>query len=94
MKRTIIFVCVFALFCTVLSGCGSFRDDASVQTPMPTMDLIPEISPVLTPDMDDGVVTDRDGVIGDRDPAASASPSASPAASPTPSSSPAVSAKP
>ena len=94
MKRTIIFVCVFALFCTVLSGCGSFRGDAPLRTPMPTMDLVPEISPVLTPDVNDGVVTDQDGVIGDRDPAASASPSASPAASPTPSSSPAVSAKP
>ena len=94
MKRTICFACVFAVLCTLLCGCGSFRDELPVHTPAATMDLLPEISPVLTPDMQDGLVTDRDGVIGDRDPAAMPAPSAAPSASPTVSSVPAVSAKP
>ena len=68
MKRTIIFVCVSAMLCAVLCGCGSFRNDGmTAESPAATMDLIPEISPVLTPDMDDGIVNDQDGMIEDHD---------------------------
>lgn len=69
-EKNDLFACVFAVLCALLCGCGSFRDELPVHTPAATMDLLPEISPVLTPDMQDGLVTDRDGVIGDRDPAA------------------------
>ena len=94
MKRTICFACVFAVLCALLCGCGSFREEMPVHTPAATMDLMPEISPVLTPDAQDGLVTDRDGVIGDRDPAATLAPSAAPSASPAVSADPAASAKP
>lgn len=88
MKRTIVIVCALAMLCAVLCGCGSYRDERPVQTPVATMDLIPEVSPVLTPDMDDGIVKDEDGIIENREPGVSAAPSARPSASP------AVSAKP
>ena len=90
MKRAIIFVCVLTLVCTVLCGCGSFRDRQPMQTPAATMDLIPGASPVLTPSVDDGVVKDENGVIEDNEPTGTAAPSASQ----RPSASPAVTAKP
>lgn len=90
MKRAIIFVCVLTLVCTVLCGCGSFRDRQPMQTPAATADLIPEVSPMLTPDMNDGVVKDEDGLIEDNEPTGTAAPSASQ----RPSASPAVTAKP
>ena len=88
MKRLLLIAFALALSCLVLAACGGLRNDTPVQSPAATMDLIPEISPVLTPDVDDGVVKDRDGIIEDREPGVSAAPSARPSESPK------VSAKP
>ena len=90
MKRMIIFVCVLTLVCTVLCGCGSLRDGQPMQTPAATTDLIPEVSPMLTPDMNVGIVKDEDGMIEDNEPLGTALPSTSP----KPSASPSVTAKP
>ena len=90
MKRAIIFVCVLTMICTALCGCGDMRGDQPVQTPVATMDLVPETSPVLTPDVNDGIVKDQDGVIEDNEPTGTAVPSASP----RPSAGPAVTVKP
>ena len=88
MKRLILLALALVFACLALCGCGGIRNDMSAQKPSVTMDLIPEPSPVITPDLDDGVVTDRDGVIEEREPGASAAPTLRPSASPT------VSAKP
>ncbi len=82
MKKLILLALALVLSCLVLCGCGGLRGETPMQTQMPTMDLMPEISPVLTPDMDDGLVTDRDGLIEDREPGVSAAPSMRPSASP------------
>lgn len=92
MKRSILFVCVFALLCAVLCGCGDYRgDDATTVTPMPTpvvtVEPVPEASPMITLNPNDGAVKDTDGVIGNQS-GADASPSPSPSAGPS------VSAKP
>lgn len=90
MKRAIIFVCVLTMICTVLCGCGDYRNGRPMQTPAATMDLVPEASPMLTPNVNDGIVKDQDGVIEENEPTGTAAPSASP----RPSASPAVTAKP
>ena len=91
MKRSILFVCVFALLCAVLCGCGDYRSSDASVTPMPTPVVtvapVPETSPMITLNPDDGIVKDTDGVIGNQS-GADASPSPSPSASPS------VSAKP
>ena len=81
---------IAALCAAALCGCGSLRDDRPTQAPAATSDLVPEISPMLTPDMNDGIVKDEDGMIEDNEPIGTAVPSASP----KPSASPAVTAKP
>ena len=65
MKRSILFVCVFALLCAVLCGCGDYRgDDATTVTPMPTpvvtVEPVPEASPMITLNPNDGAVKDTD----------------------------------
>ena len=90
MKKVMILVCVLALARSALCGCGSIRDNEPMQTPAATMGMIPEISPVITPDMNDGVVKDQDGLIEDNEAVGTAVPKASP----KPSASPAVTAKP
>ena len=96
MKRSVLFICVFALLCAALCGCGAYRNEdeapvTPVPTPVVTVEPIPEASPMITLDPNDGVVKDTDGVIGNHD-GAGASPS--PSVSPSPSASPSVSAKP
>lgn len=59
MNKRMISVILAALLCMALSGCGSYRTDEDM--------VIPSMPPVLTPDADDGVVTDRNGIIEDRD---------------------------
>lgn len=59
MNKRMISGILAAVLCLALSGCGSYRTDEDM--------VIPSMPPVLTPDADDGVVTDRDGVIEDRD---------------------------
>ncbi len=78
MKRSILLVCVFALLCAVLCGCGDYRNDnLPMETPGATMELMPDTSPMVSMDPEDGVVRDGDGVIEDRDtgkPASAVSP--------------------
>ena len=90
MKRSLLLVCVFALLCALLCGCGDYRNDTlPVETPGATVDLMPEVSPIVSMDPADGTVRDGDGVIEDRDtgrptpsvspkPSADVAPSASP----------------
>ena len=52
MNKRIISGILTAILCTALSGCGSYRTDEDM--------ILPSMPPVLTPDSDDGVVTDRD----------------------------------
>ena len=59
MNKRMIGGILAAVLCLALSGCGSYRTDEDT--------VIASMPPVLTPDADDGVVTDRDGVIEDRD---------------------------
>lgn len=59
MNKRIISGILTAILCTALSGCGSYQTDEDM--------ILPSMPPVLTPDSDDGVVTDRDGFIEDRD---------------------------
>ncbi len=88
MKQLLLIAFALVFSCVLLCACGGVRGAAPTQHPEASMDLIPEPSPVITPDAADGAVTDRDGIIEDREPGASAAPSARPSASP------AVSAKP
>ncbi len=68
MKRSILLVCVFALLCAVLCGCGDYRNDnLPMETPGATMDLMPEVSPMVSMNPEDGYVRDGDGVIEDSD---------------------------
>ena len=72
MKRTIVMVLAAACLCMVLCGCGDTRvrqDDMGMEpdiiaTPSP---MLPEVSPMVTPDVDDGIVKDTDGEIEDND---------------------------
>ncbi len=91
MKRSIVFICTVALLCMVLCGCGSSRDrDMAQQSPSVTIDLIPDVSPVVSMDPDDGYVQDQDGMIEEHDTGsqdAGIAPSASPKVSTSPSAS-------
>ena len=61
-----------ACLCLVLCGCGDSRvrqdgievEPDSMVTPSP---MLPEVSPMVTPDVNDGIVKDTDGEIEDRD---------------------------
>ena len=47
MKRSILLVCVLALICAILGGCGSYRGDGmAVETPTATVDLVPDVRTV------------------------------------------------
>lgn len=62
MKKAMLSICaVFALVFS-LCGCGAAKDTDNVlptATPIPTV----TVTPMITPDIDNGVVTDEDGVI-------------------------------
>lgn len=83
MKKKSIMIVFILLFCLSLCACGM---DRQTGRPADGMDILPETSPMVSPDWNDGNVTDKDGIIGDRDTAApSASPMPSMTASPSPS---------
>jgi len=73
MKKTIVCILFAACVCLNLCACGGMdtgRDNAVVDrpaAPQATTEVMPEILPVPTPDVDDGVVKDDDGVIEERD---------------------------
>ena len=66
MKKIIASVMALTLLCSLLAGCGSAPADKDGATVPPGS---PIIDPSMTPDVEDGVVDDRDGFIeeeGDR----------------------------
>jgi hypothetical protein len=97
MKKKL-FCLLFALLLTLLAaGCGMNRTGDTGK------DMLPDAGSMTSPDRDDGVVRDQDGIIGNGDkggltpsPSASPMPSASPApsVSPMPTTAPSASPKP
>ena len=72
MKKLIAYAMTAAMLCTLLCGCGSDQygnGGAYTGTPSvaPQQDTtsVPTVSPMITPDVEDGIVNDRDGIIGD-----------------------------
>lgn len=62
MKKAIISICAVLTLAFTLCGCGAAKDTDNVlptATPVPTV----TVTPMITPDIDNGVVTDEDGVI-------------------------------
>ena len=72
MKKLIAYAMSAAMLCTLLCGCGSdqygnggaFTTTPSV-APQQDTTAVPTVSPMISPDVEDGIVTDRDGVIED-----------------------------
>lgn len=73
MKKTMICMLLIGCVCLSLCGCGGMstgRDNAVVETPLipnNSPDLNPEILPMETPNAEDGIVNDRDGLIDEGD---------------------------
>ena len=65
MKKTLVLALAAASLCLALCGCGDYRvePDNSVKEP----DIVSTPSPMITPDVNDGVVKDTDGEIEDHD---------------------------
>ena len=62
MKKSFAYLAAVLLFVLCLSGCGnSSMDNTTGVSPVPTA------SPYASPNVNDGVVKDRDGIIEDRD---------------------------
>lgn len=69
MRKTIVYTLCAAMLGALLCGCGyrsQGQDDMAVGTPA-VPEMTPMISPVPTPDPEDGVVGDRDGIIEEGD---------------------------
>ena len=65
MKKYIAIIAA-ALLIFSLAGCAdSGRDDKLMTSPVPT--AMPSASPYVSPDMSDGEVKDKDGIIEDKD---------------------------
>ena len=66
MKKSFAYLAAVLLFVLCLSGCGnSSIDNTTGVSPVPT--AMPSASPYASPNVNDGVVKDRDGIIEDRD---------------------------
>ena len=68
MKKAMIYICALTLaFSALLAGCGETRrtdGDAAKPTATPKLTILPE---TMMPDVEDGEVRDRDGIITDND---------------------------
>jgi hypothetical protein len=62
MKNRIICILFAVLLCAALCACGGGRMDNDNRTD--DMDILPEGSPMVSPDPADGYVNDHDGIIG------------------------------
>ena len=84
MKKKILCIVLALLLCASFCACGSMRSDHG--TTSGDRDILPEASPMISPDRQDGVVTDGDGFIGNGGESSSPvpDPSASPSSSPIP----------
>ena len=66
MKKSFAYLAAILLLLLCLSGCGNSNMDNTIGvSPVPT--AMPSASPYASPDVNDGVVKDRDGIIEDRD---------------------------
>lgn len=66
MKKSFAYLAAILLLLLCLSGCGNSNMDNTVGvSPVPT--AMPSASPYASPNVNDGVVKDRDGIIEDRD---------------------------
>ena len=64
MKKLTATLLAVVLLCSLLAGCGNRNmEDGTVAGPSGS----PIISPSMTPDLEDGIVDDRDGLIGDEE---------------------------
>lgn len=88
MKKKILCVMFALLLCASLCACGSMRADRGSQTS--DLDILPGTTPMISPDRQDGMVTDGDGIIGNGGessaspmPVPSTNPGSSPSPSPT-----------
>lgn len=66
MKKSIINIAFALILSAILCGCGTTADTDRPQAtavPAPTA----TVSPMATPDITDGEVTDEDGIVGDID---------------------------
>ena len=66
MKKSFAYLAAILLLLFCLSGCGNSNMDNTIGvSPVPT--AMPSASPYVSPNVNDGVVKDRDGIIEDRD---------------------------
>ncbi len=73
---------IFALIlCLSLCACGMDRSDGR---PGSGMDILPDVTPMVSPDLNDGSVQDGDGIIGNGEGGAGATASPMPSATTTP----------
>lgn len=76
---------IFALLlCLALCACGM---DRGSDRPGSGMDILPNVTPMASPDLNDGRVQDGDGIIGNGEGGAGATASPMPSTSPVPGSS-------
>ena len=75
MRKTIVYMLCAAMLCVCLCGCGNQdqgqsqgqgQNDMAIGTPV-VPDMTPMVSPIVTPDLEDGHVDDTDGIIEDKD---------------------------
>ncbi|MGM9548022.1 MAG: hypothetical protein ACI3U0_08480, partial [Oscillospiraceae bacterium] len=60
MKKGIVYILLLAVLLLSLAACGASDKPATAESPKPTS------SPYMpTPDMNDGIVNDNDGIIDD-----------------------------
>lgn len=90
MKKNIVHIAMALALSFMLCGCGSAKDDSIVDNTVPTALPSPTATtaPIVTPDVEDGVITDGDGIIDDNtvDPENTITGSVNPAPSTKPSS--------
>lgn len=66
MKKSFAYLVAVLLLILSLAGCADDgRDNTNMVSPVPT--AMPSASPYVSPDVDDGIVKDNDGIIGDND---------------------------
>ena len=62
MRNKIICILFAAFLCMILCGCG--MDQTGNRPGTNDMDILPDVTPMITPETQDGVVNDHDGIIG------------------------------
>lgn len=72
MKKAIVYTVLPALLMTLAAGCGTANGDQRLPSASPAISASPVTVP--TPDMGDGAVNDRDGIITPGDNGKSAAP--------------------